>query len=133
MTGDPRTERLVLDTSAVTAWIRGSIAIGELIAEVDDEYGAVLLPLSCLVQAAHQNGLLETDLLQVLINHPAVFVISDDPDDWIVLAALNAIVDGHDKASAALLALTASVDILTRDASWYEQVSDGRRGLQFED
>ena len=133
MTDGPRTERLVLDTSAVAGWIRGSVAIGELIAEVDDERGAALLPLSCLVRAAHQNGMLDTGLLQLLINHPAVFVISDDPDDWMALAALNAIVDGHDRAAAALLALTADVDILTRDASWYRTVGDGRRGLEFED
>lgn len=133
MTDEPRTERLVLDTSAVTGWIRGSVAIGELIAEVDEEHGAVLLPLSCLVQAAHLNALIETDLLQILINHPAVFVISDDPDDWMALAALNAIVDGHDRAAAALLAVAANVDILTRDASWYRGVSDGQRGLEFED
>ncbi|BCY09229.1 hypothetical protein [Actinoplanes sp. L3-i22] len=133
MTDGPRTERLVLDASAVAAWIRGSVAVGELIAEIDEEHGAVLLPLPCLVRAAHENGLLETGLLQILVEHPAVFVISDDPADWLALAAMNAIVDGADRASAALLALTAGVDILTRDASWYQGVSDGQIGLEFED
>ncbi|BCJ47880.1 hypothetical protein GCM10010168_22390 [Actinoplanes ianthinogenes] len=132
MTDEPRTIRLVLDSSAVAGWIRGAIAVGELIAEIDDEFGAVVLPLPCLVQAAHTNGLLDADLIEVLINHPAVFLLADDPQDWLALATMRSLVDSPDRASAAFLALTCGVDVLTRDAGWYRQVGDGTMGHQFD-
>lgn len=133
MSGQPRTIRLVLDTSAVLGWLRGSIAVGELIAEIDSEDGAVILPLPCLVQAAHQTGLLETDLLNVLIANPAVFVLSDEPDEWLALATMRDLVDGADRASAALLALMSNVDVMTREPGWYRAVDNGDIGHEFDD
>ncbi len=49
---EPRTIRLVLDTSAVVGFVRSAVAVGEMIAMIDAEGGAVLVPLPCLVQAA---------------------------------------------------------------------------------
>ncbi|MEU4564422.1 hypothetical protein AB0F72_39090 [Actinoplanes sp. NPDC023936] len=133
MTGEPRTIRLVLDTSAALAWTRGSLAVGELIAEIDDENGAVILPLPCLIEAAHLTGLLELPRLDVLVAHRAVFLLSDDPADWQALAALRGLVGTADRASAAMLALDAEVDVLTRDPSWYAAVAGGKATLEFDD
>jgi hypothetical protein len=44
--------QLVLDTSAITAFTSGSIAVGELIAEIDDEQGATGLPVVCVAEAS---------------------------------------------------------------------------------
>ena len=49
-----RPARLVLDTSAIAAWTRGSVSVGELLAEIDLEQGAVIVPMPCLVEAASQ-------------------------------------------------------------------------------
>jgi hypothetical protein len=92
-----------------------------------------MLPLPCLIEAAHVTGMLEPELLNMLIDHRAVLLVSDDPDDWVALAALRALVDGPDRASAALLALDAAVDVMTRDATWYQGVGDGQIGHEFED
>ncbi|MFC7533057.1 hypothetical protein [Actinoplanes sp. GCM10030250] len=133
MTDEHRAVRLVLDTSAVAGWVRGSVAVGELIAEIDDEHGAVLLPLPCLIEAAHNTGMLEQAHLEILIGHQAVVVVSDDPADWLALTTLRGLVGSADRASAALLALDAGVDVLTRDASWYQAVAGGRIGLRFQE
>ena len=133
MTDQPRTVRLVLDTSAVLGWCRGSIAVGELIAEIDDEGGAVILPLPCLVEAAHLTGMLEQDRLNVLTTHRAVFLLSDDPDDWVALATLRGLVGAADRASAAMLALDTGVDVMTRDGSWYASVAGGTAVLTFDE
>ncbi|MEV6301976.1 hypothetical protein AB0M02_21360 [Actinoplanes sp. NPDC051861] len=133
MTDEHRAVRLVLDASAVAGWVRGSIAVGELIAEIDDEHGAVLLPLSCLIEAAHSTGMLAQAHLEILIGHQAVLLVPDDAADWLALTTLRGIVGTPDRASAALLALDAGVDVLTRDATWYDGVAGGRIGLTFRD
>lgn len=133
MSDAPRTVRLVLDASAVAAWVHGSLAVGELIAEIDDEHGAVILPLPCLVEAAQAISGLDDGRLDILAAHPAVLLQTDDPDDWRLLAAIRALVERPDMASAALLALDSSVDVLTREPEWYAQVAGGGIALPFGD
>jgi hypothetical protein len=129
----PRTIRLVLDSSAVAGWLSGSIAVGELIAEIDDEHGAVILPLPCLVEAAYSTGMLQPELLNALINHEAVFLLADNPEHWVELAALRSLVDGQDRASAAMQALECDVDVMTRNEGWYSGVAGGSIAHVFED
>jgi hypothetical protein len=43
---------LILDTSAIIAYTHGSVAVGELLIEVDDDGGKVALPFQCLSEAA---------------------------------------------------------------------------------
>jgi hypothetical protein len=47
-----RPVRILLDASAIVAFTRESIDVGEVIAEVDDEYASVGLPMLCLVEAS---------------------------------------------------------------------------------
>ncbi len=64
-----RPVRVILDASAIVAFTRGSIDVGETIAEINDEYAAAGLPVLCLVEA---NRLVaDSDRLELLVNHPA--------------------------------------------------------------
>lgn len=129
----PRTVAIVLDTTAVTAWVRESLAVGELLAEINDAYGVALIPLACLVEAAHRTALLEQARLELLVAHPATMIVSDNPDEWPALAATRNLVDRADLASAAWLAIDCGVDVMTRDARWYSSVNGGRDVLEFDD
>ena len=131
MTG-PRTIRLVLDTTAITAWCRGSIAVGELIAEINDEYGAVVIPLPCLVEAAHKTAMLEQQRLDLLVGHEATVLLVDDAEEWKALAATRTVVGHADLASAALFAMLCDVSVMTRDARWYSELG-GTLALEFDD
>jgi hypothetical protein len=124
---------LVLDATAIAAWTRGSLAVGEILLELDEEHAAAIIPLSCLVEAAHATAMLERTLLDLLLNHQATFVVVDDADMWVELTELRALTERADRASAALIALDYEVDVMTRDARWYSQVAGGRFVLEFED
>jgi hypothetical protein len=130
---DPRTIAIVLDTTAVTAWVRGSVAVGELLIEVDAERGAALIPLACLVESAHQTAMLDRARLELLVDHPATVLVADNPEDWQALTVIRALVDRPDLASAAMLALDGEVDVFTREAAWYAEVAGGRIVLEFDD
>lgn len=133
MSDEPRTIRLVLDTTAITAWVRESVAVGEVIAEINDEYGAVIVPLACLVESAHVTAMLHRERLELLLAHPATFLVGDDGKDWVALAELRTLVGRADLASAAMVALDADVDVMTRDPRWYASVAGGRHVLEFDD
>ncbi|GAA4606738.1 hypothetical protein BJY16_005980 [Actinoplanes octamycinicus] len=128
-----RDAKLVLDTSAITAWVRGSMAVGETLAEINDEGGAVVIPLPCLVEAGYQTAMIERERLDLLLAHPATFLVEDDAEDWEALVALRALTGRADCASAAMLALDLGVDVMTGDPSAYKGVADGRIVLHIED
>ena len=127
-----RTVRLVLDNSSIAAFTRGSIAVGELIGEIDSEHGAVIVPLPCLIEVAAErvDG---RELLDILIGHPATFLVSDDPSQWRELAGVRAILGRADLASAAWIALDYEVLILTRHPEAYEKLGGGDMALPFEE
>jgi hypothetical protein len=127
-----RPARLVLDTSAVAAWARGSVSVGELLAEIDLEYGAVIIPLPCLIEAA-ANLVDGKDLLDLLVEHTASVVLADDPGDWRMLAGVLAVVGNHALASAAWNALDLGVDVLTRHPGRYAGLAGGGMVLPFDD
>ncbi|MEV6349312.1 hypothetical protein [Actinoplanes sp. NPDC051851] len=131
-TPGPLPVRLVLDSSAIAAWVRGSPAVGELLAEIDREGGLVVVPLTCLLQASAQ---IKTDRewLYLLLEHPATQVVSDDPDDWEMLSSAITLLGAADLASAGWLALECGVDVLTRHAELYAGLADGNVALQIEE
>jgi hypothetical protein len=128
-----RDAKLVLDTSAITAWVRGSVAVGETLAEVNDENGAVIIPLWCLIEAGHNTAMIERERVELLLAHPATFLITDDAQDWEALVALRALTGRPDCASAAMLALDLGVDVMTGDPQSYKGVADGRIVLRIEE
>lgn len=128
---EPRTVRLVLDTSAVVGFCRGSIAVGEMIAMIDAEDGGVLIPLPCLVQAAADT--VDADgWLTILTNHSPVQVVTGDVDDWPMLAGVRQRLGAYEPAAAAWLALHYDVDVMTCRPEIYEPLDIGIT-LPFED
>ena len=124
--------RLVLDASAIAAWTRGSVAVGELLAEIDAEHGAVAIPLNCMVEAASAT-IADRDLLEILVGHPATMLLGDDPGDWPVLAGLRTVLGELTLASAALIALDAGINVLTSHQSLYEKLGGGGMTIGIED
>jgi hypothetical protein len=124
-----RTVRLVLDTSAIEAWSSGSVAVGELLAETDNEHGAVIVPSACLIEAAARKGSV-SNLIDVLVRHPATFLLSDDPDDWRMLSNTRRIIGTLDSASAAWFAIECDVDVLTRQGHTYAELGNGDLTLE---
>lgn len=126
-----RPVRIVLDRSAVIAYTRQSVPVGELLIEIQDEQGCAAIPLACLVEAA----LVVEDQarLEVLVDHPATAVLADEPDKWRDIAALREVLSAHDAASAALAAIDLDVDIFTRTPRLYAGVAGGELTLPFED
>lgn len=71
MSGRP--VHVLLDASAIVAFTRGSIDVGEVIGEVDAEQAAVGLPVLCLTEA--NRAVVDADLLDYLVTHPATAVV----------------------------------------------------------
>jgi hypothetical protein len=115
--------RIVLDSSAIVAFTRGSIHVGEVLAELVDEDASAALPAVCLVEAVH--SVADFERLDLLVQHRATCVLSADPDDWRALAALYDIVGRLDAASAALAALDCGCKVLTRQAGLYAGLAHG--------
>lgn len=114
---DERPIRIILDTSAIVAYCRESVDVGELISEIADEDGAVGLPMLCLVEA--RTRLADNDLLDVLTKHPATDVLAPDVADWQALAALDGEIGRRDASTAMLDAVAYGVDILTATPGLY--------------
>ena len=127
-----RPVQLVLDTSAILDYCRGSLPVGELLVEIDAEGGAVALPLLCLVEAATTNPDDEHGL-DMLLQHPATEVVGIEADLWKVLAAISNTVGRVDAASAALMALDYDVDVATRSPGLYAGLGGGGFVLPLED
>ncbi len=115
MSGRP--VRVVLDTSAIIAYTDGSIDVGEVIAEVDDEEGAVAIPVLCLIEAYRVAA--DRDRVDVLVNHPATIVLDIEPADWRAVADLADAGGRTDAAVAALLAVDYRATLLTGQPGWY--------------
>lgn len=124
--------RLVLDPSAVAGFVRGSIAVGEMIAMIDAEGGAVLVPLPCLVRAA-ADAVDGEPWLTILTRHQAVEVVTDEPGDWPMLAGIHRQLGSYEPAAAAWLALRFEVDVMTRHPQIYAPLGDIGITLPFED
>jgi hypothetical protein len=117
-----RPVRLILDASAIVAFVRESVHVGEVIAQVDAEEAAVGLPVLCLAQAKTMVD--DVDRLNLLAGHDAAVVLSD-PDDWQALAATVDLVGRWDAAAAALLALDSSLAVLTATPALYAGLGGG--------
>lgn len=127
-----RPVQLVLDTSAILDYCRGSLPVGELLVEIDAEGGAVALPLLCLVEAATVRPE-DEQWLDMLVQHPATEVVGVDAGLWKMLAAIRDTVGRVDAAFAALLALDYDTDVATRTPGLYAGLGGGEIALPLED
>ena len=124
-----RPVRIVLDTSAVIAYTQGSLDVGEVIAEVDQEDAAAALPILCLVEASRVVA--SSVLLDLLVNHRATIVSAPEPSDWRVLANFHRTVGRLDSSSAVLAATRRRCQILTREPGFYAGLTDGGPVIPF--
>ncbi|WP_229069914.1 hypothetical protein [Actinoplanes sp. DH11] len=122
---------LILDTSAVIEYTRGSDHVGELLVEVDAEDAAVGVPFLCLSEALPY--VTDRDRLQLLVTHPAVRIVSDEPWSWQAHAALRDLVGSSDAASAASAAINDEVWVLTRRPGLYAGINDGDLAIPIPD
>jgi hypothetical protein len=118
-----RPVKVVLDSSAIVAFTRGSIDLGEVIAEVHDEDAAVGLPVLCLVEAS--SAVSDGNRLELLVNHPATGVLAPDPGDWQALAATYDTVGRLDAASAVLAAIGLGCQVLSGRPGLYAGLVGG--------
>jgi hypothetical protein len=116
-----RPVKVVLDASAIVAYTRGSIHVGEVITEVDAEGGGFAVPDAALVEASVVGA--DWDVLDVLLDHPACVRFPDEVVDWRALAAMRILVGRPDAASAAWLALDADAGLLTAEPGTYADVA----------
>jgi len=77
--------------------------------------------------------MIDRERLDLLLAHPATFLIEDDGDDGEMLVGLRALTGRHDCASAAMPALEMEVDVMTRHPSWYKTVKNGHLTWAIED
>lgn len=66
--------RVLLDASAVVAFTRGSLEVGEVVAEVNAENTAVGLPQLCLPEAEH--SVADPARLDLLVTHRATQLLT---------------------------------------------------------
>jgi hypothetical protein len=118
-----RPVRVVLDASAIVAFTRESIHVGEVMAEVADEDAIAGLPLLCLVEATR--AVADSDRLDLLVNHRVAEVLVDDAARWRALAATYDIVGRLDAASAVLAAIDRGCPLLSGQPGLYGGLEDG--------
>jgi hypothetical protein len=118
-----RSLRILLDASAIVAFCRESVHVGEVIAEVaDEEDAAVGPPVLCLVEGSR--AVADTSRLDLLVQHPATTVLTPDPD-WRALAATYDTVGRLDAASAVLAALDLDCHLLSAQPGLYGGIAGG--------
>jgi PIN domain len=110
------TVTVVLDTSAVLAYTKGSIAVGELLAIVADDGDTVLIPASCLAAACRHvaNGGDEA-LLRLLSTAPSVALAPLTPEQAMEVGAKARRATGIDAGHAAAEAIIHDAQLATQE------------------
>ncbi len=115
--------RLVFDATAVAAFAAESIHVGEILAEVTDEWSGddgpqVAVPLPALAEAARTG--VGMGALDRLVGIKPVRVTVPDPNDWRRIANGADLLGGLDRACAALDQAQGRAEmILTADPDAY--------------
>ncbi|MEU9742206.1 hypothetical protein AB0E12_23785 [Micromonospora chersina] len=89
----------------------------------NDEDCVVRVPVMCLAEASR--GAADADRLDLLVNHPAVEVLTVDPLSWRALAVVYDTVGRLDAASALLAAVDSGGYVLTGQPALYAGLAGG--------
>jgi hypothetical protein len=111
--------RLILDTSAVVAYARGSIDVGETITEVVNEdqwFGASVV---CMAEAFRLAGD-DRQGVGLLAAHRRFVALPADASDWPALAAWTVLLGRVDLATSMLEAVDREGWVLTGEPRSYE-------------
>lgn len=122
--------RLVLDSTAVTAYARSSEHVGELLTELADETAELAdaesivgfaVPMTSLAIAAGQLG--DASMVNVLMRHPLIAIPDADVSQWVDVAGQ---LGDAETAAVAIVAMTSDAYVVTQDAHRYAtQLLDG--------
>ncbi|MEU4552613.1 hypothetical protein [Micromonospora violae] len=86
---------VVLDASALTAYLEGNASVGELMLEVADEGRQIAVPATCLAVAiAGAGDEVGTALLALMMSAPMICLLPLDADDVRDTGTLARAVDG---------------------------------------
>ncbi len=124
MTKDQRV-RLILDTSAVLAYARGSINVGETITEVIQEGGWIGASVVCLAEASRVVPQQDAFGVPLLANHDRFVALPAEEGEWRKLAWWAKTLDGVDRAATAIEALDRRGYVVTAEPEVYEEKVDG--------
>ncbi|MDP9797566.1 hypothetical protein J2S43_006078 [Catenuloplanes nepalensis] len=112
--------RILLDASAIAAFCRGSVHVGEPMSEVLDEGAVVGLPLLCLIES--HRLIAEADLLHHLVARESTVILAPAAEVWRDVAAYTDVVGRMDAASAAV---DLDASLLTTQPELYSDLPDG--------
>lgn len=110
--------RAVLDATAVLAYGRASVSVGEVIAEITDELAGFAVPEICLIEAARQLDADDWPALDLLVGHSHCVRV-ELPTDWREIAAAARLLDGTSRAAAILAAVDHGAYLLTTEPAVY--------------
>ena len=119
MTDQERELRLVLDTSAVLAYARGSVDVGETITEVVNEnqwFGASVV---CLAEATRLAGN-DRPGVALLAAHARFVALPARAEDWPALAAWTELLGRVDLAASLVSAVDREGWVLTGEPRAYD-------------
>jgi rRNA-processing protein FCF1 len=108
---------VVLDTSALLAYTKGSIAVGELVSIISDDDDTVLVPAACLAEANRQLPQGQDAVLGVLVGITNVEVASLPAEDAIDVGATARSASGIDLGHAAVEAVRHEAQLATQDGA----------------
>jgi hypothetical protein len=106
---------VVLDTSAVLAYTKGSIAVGELLSIVADDGDTALVPAACLAEAYRRLVDDGDELLGVLASVPCVEVAALSADQAASVGVVARGATGIDLGHAAAEAVARHAQLATRN------------------
>jgi hypothetical protein len=109
------TVTLVLDTTAVLAYAKGSIAVGELLSIITDDGDTVLVPATCLAEAHRRLNDAEDALLAVFSTIPCVEVGPLLPSQAVEIGVAARTSGGIDAGHAAVEAVAREAQLATQD------------------
>lgn len=109
------TVTLVLDTSAVLAYAKGSIAVGELLSIITDDGDTALIPATCLAEAHRHLADGEDELLTILSTIPCVELSPLLPEQSAKVGGAARTGGGIDAGHAALEAIAREAQLATQD------------------
>ncbi len=119
--------QVLLDTSAVAAYTRGSVAVGELIMMVADEDGHIGVPVTCVAEVyADARGVEEAMLEHLTAATPGVVVLPMEPKDAAAIGRVSRL-SGLGVGHAIVAAKSASAYIATADGKRVRQLVDDER------
>jgi hypothetical protein len=113
--------RIVLDQSAVEAFLDGSTSVGEILAELTDEIAFAGIAVPTLAEISRTTSLNPSriTMFKFLLEHVTIEPLSVDADDLFRLLDLAKRLDSIDLAMALLLAESLDAFVLTARPTAY--------------